>query len=87
MEITALYVPELAIGTSPSCCSDHQSFTENGFSAIGFFENVGNASNYPHYHSSTDELKYLDTEQMALISSAFMASTMTYLGPLERTLS
>ena len=35
------YVPEIKVGSSSSCCSDHQSFTENGFPAIGYFENEG----------------------------------------------
>jgi Zn-dependent M28 family amino/carboxypeptidase len=48
------YVPELIVGESASCCSDHQSFTENGFPAIGYFENEGSASDYPHYHKSSD---------------------------------
>jgi len=29
-------VPELEIGYSPSCCSDHQSFFEQGYPAVGY---------------------------------------------------
>jgi hypothetical protein len=28
--IGAIYVPELTVGYSPTCCSDHQSFFQNG---------------------------------------------------------
>lgn len=34
--LTQLYVPELNIGYSPSCCSDHQSFFEQGYPAVGY---------------------------------------------------
>ena len=34
--LTLLYVPELEIGYSPSCCSDHQSFFEQGYPAVGY---------------------------------------------------
>ena len=53
------YVPEVKVSSSSSCCSDHQSFTENGFPAIGYFENEGSASDYPHYHKSTDLPEYV----------------------------
>jgi len=33
--LTNLYVPELGLGYSPSCCSDHQSFFEQGYPAVG----------------------------------------------------
>src|SRR5260370_34057925 len=28
--ISAIYAPELKVGYSPTCCSDHQSFHQNG---------------------------------------------------------
>jgi Zn-dependent M28 family amino/carboxypeptidase len=34
------YVPTLRTGSSSSCCSDYMSFFENGFAAVGFFENA-----------------------------------------------
>ena len=34
------YVPDLQTGSSSSCCSDYMSFFENGFAAVGFFENT-----------------------------------------------
>ena len=38
MEITRTYVPELGVDFTSGCCSDQQSFYENGFPAVGFFE-------------------------------------------------
>jgi len=79
--ITSLYVPQLPIGISPSCCSDHQSFTENGFSAVGFFEHQGSASDYPDYHKSTDLPGNLNFNQMVLHCSAIMANALTFAVP------
>lgn len=61
--ITEVYVPQLTVARSASCCSDHQSFTEAGFPAIGYFENAGGASDYPHYHSETVRLRGRSAEQ------------------------
>lgn len=80
--LTLLYVPELEIGYSPSCCSDHQSFFEQGYPAVGYFENVGSASDYPHYHKSSDLPENLNFEQVALISRAIAAATATIAVPL-----
>lgn len=78
---TELYVPSLKVAISSSCCSDHQSFTENGFPAIGYFENQGSASDYPHYHQSTDLPEYVDPENMLLITQAMMAAAMSFAVP------
>jgi hypothetical protein len=80
--LTNLYVPELGLGYSPSCCSDHQSFFEQGYPAVGYFENVGSASDYPHYHKSTDLPQYVNFGQVALISQAIAAATATIAEPL-----
>jgi Zn-dependent M28 family amino/carboxypeptidase len=37
-DITELYVPEVQTDLTNVCCSDQQSFYENGFSSVGFFE-------------------------------------------------
>jgi hypothetical protein len=33
--------PELAVGYTPACCSDHQSFDAEGFAATQVFERAG----------------------------------------------
>jgi hypothetical protein len=37
----ALYAPELSVGYTPACCSDHQSFDAEGFAATQVFERAG----------------------------------------------
>eukprot|EP00041_Stephanoeca_diplocostata_P036787 m.1358259 g.1358259 ORF g.1358259 m.1358259 type:complete len:468 (+) comp24934_c1_seq31:54-1457(+) len=76
------YVPGVKVGSSSSCCSDHQSFTENGFPAIGFFENTGSASDYPHYHSETDLPQYIDKDNFVALTQAVLASVMSFAVPV-----
>jgi hypothetical protein len=78
--ITRDYVPTLPIGTTAGCCSDQQSFTEHGFSAIGYFENTANSVVYPHYHQSTDLPQYINQDQLGLEAKALMAAALTYAG-------
>lgn len=48
--VVSAYVPELEIGVTPGCCSDHQSFWERGFPSTQFFERNGNIAD-PMYHN------------------------------------
>jgi len=43
---------------------------------------VGSASDYPHYHQSSDLPENLNFEQVALISRAIAAATATIAVPL-----
>ena len=51
--ISAIYSPELKVGTTAACCSDHQSFHEQGFAATQVFERAGPIAD-PMYHNSGD---------------------------------
>ncbi|KAL4071558.1 hypothetical protein V8B97DRAFT_1870918 [Scleroderma yunnanense] len=51
--ISAIYSPELKIGLTPVCCSDHQSFHQQGFPATHFFERITRIAD-PMYHNSGD---------------------------------
>ncbi|KAI0029712.1 hypothetical protein K488DRAFT_55777 [Vararia minispora EC-137] len=51
--ISAIYSPELKVGFSPACCSDHQSFHQQGFPATHVFERAGPIAD-PMYHNSGD---------------------------------
>jgi hypothetical protein len=66
--ISSIYAPELTVGTTTACCSDHQSFwqygespslsfalqlTWIGFTATQVFERAGWIID-PQYHSSKD---------------------------------
>ncbi|KAI6145900.1 Zn-dependent exopeptidase [Pisolithus tinctorius] len=51
--ISAIYSPELTVGFTPACCSDHQSFHEQGYPATHLFERTGPIAD-PMYHNSGD---------------------------------
>ncbi|GAA5901187.1 M28 family metallopeptidase [Sporobolomyces salmoneus] len=51
--ISTKYVPELVVGRTGACCSDHQSFVENGIASTWIFERNGPIAD-PCYHSSCD---------------------------------
>ncbi|RUO96923.1 hypothetical protein BC936DRAFT_141250, partial [Jimgerdemannia flammicorona] len=75
--VTQFYVPELTIGITGACCSDHQSFWENGFASTQFFERNGPIVD-PMYHNSGD-LVYrsgYDLEQLAAITKAMLSSIL-----------
>jgi hypothetical protein len=76
--ITRDYVPTLPVGATGGCCSDQQSFTEYGFSAVGYFENTANSVVYPYYHQSTDLPQYINQQQLGLEGKALMAAALTY---------
>jgi len=82
-EATRLYVPELDVGYTTGCCSDQQSFVEQGYPAMGFFETPGAAVIYPHYHQSTDLPQYMDFKQVGLITKAAAASLAAFAEPLH----
>ncbi len=83
MEITRTYVPELGVDFTSGCCSDQQSFFEQGFPAVGFFETPGTRVEYPFYHTSDDLLEHLSSEQIYLLAKATMASSIVYADPVE----
>ncbi|KAI9567263.1 hypothetical protein HD554DRAFT_2205647 [Boletus coccyginus] len=51
VKIVAIYSPELVIGYTAVCCSDHQSFHEQDFVAMHVFEHAGPIVD-PMYHKS-----------------------------------
>lgn len=69
---------QLVIGTSDVCCSDQQSFTQNGFPAVAIFETPTRSVVYPEYHKTSDRLEAIDMEQMVLLGSGFMASAILF---------
>ena len=78
MGITTTYVPELQVALTNVCCSDQQSFFENGFAFVGFFETPNPSVVYPQYHQSNDLLEFLNSEQIYLQAKAIMASVLVY---------
>jgi len=47
------YVPQLTVGITTACCSDHQSYYNRGIPATGFFERNGAIADN-QYHKSED---------------------------------
>merc|ERR1719277_1195013 len=81
------YLPSYANANTSGCCSDQQSFHENGFPAVGFFESPGSSVAYPQYHKSTDLLQYIDPQQVAVQAKAAFATAavMAELLPMAPT--
>lgn len=79
--LAQLYVPELVIGYTPACCSDHQSFWENGFPATWVFERNGPIAD-PMYHNSGDvsDRPGYDLEQLRAAARVVTASLLNVAG-------
>ncbi|KDQ54540.1 hypothetical protein JAAARDRAFT_38214 [Jaapia argillacea MUCL 33604] len=72
--MSSIYSPELQVGYTAACCSDHQSFHEQGFPATQVFERAGPIAD-PMYHNSGDlsEREGYDLEQVKSIAKAEFA--------------
>merc|ERR1712187_409816 len=73
-DIATLYVPDLQVGETSLCCTDSQSFYENGYKAISFFETIGGRLANFNSHRDTDDHASIDGEQLLLQSKAFIAT-------------
>jgi hypothetical protein len=75
MALMEEYTPSVETCYTPACCSDHQSFIEQGYSATQFFERCGSIAD-PMYHNPgdlVDRTGFDLEEQMTLISKALGA--------------
>jgi len=79
--MSAIYSPELSVGFTPACCSDHQSFHEQGFAATHLFERAGPIAD-PMYHNSGDlsEREGFDFFQIRSIAKVEMATILHAAG-------
>ncbi|TFK20367.1 Zn-dependent exopeptidase [Coprinopsis marcescibilis] len=79
--VSALYSPELRVGYSGACCSDHQSFWEQGFPASQVFERAGPIVD-PMYHNSGDlsDREGFDFNQLYAIAKVQFASVLHTAG-------
>ncbi|KAG8946756.1 hypothetical protein FRC04_011412 [Tulasnella sp. 424] len=79
--ISKLYAPELTVGYTSACCSDHQSFWEQGFPATQVFERAGPIID-PMYHNSgdlTNRTGY-DFDQLLSITKVTFATVLETAG-------
>lgn len=79
--VSAIYSPDLVVGRTAACCSDHQSFLSFGYPATQVFERNDWIAD-PMYHNSGDlsEREGYDFEQIAAIARVTMASVCEVAG-------
>jgi len=79
--LSAIYSPELVVGFTPACCSDHQSFHYAGFPATQVFERAGPIAD-PMYHNSGDlsNREGYDLEQLKSIAKVQFATLLHVAG-------
>ncbi|GJE89043.1 Zn-dependent exopeptidase [Phanerochaete sordida] len=79
--LSAIYSPELNVGFTPACCSDHQSFHEQGFPSTQVFERAGPIAD-PMYHNSGDltDREGYDFEQLKSIAKVQFATLLHSAG-------
>jgi len=79
--ISSLYSPELTVGPTRACCSDHQSFMRYNFSAVMTFERAGPIVD-PMYHNSLDlsNRTGYDMEQVRSITKVTFAALLHAAG-------
>ncbi|EAL23617.1 hypothetical protein CNBA2640 [Cryptococcus deneoformans B-3501A] len=79
--LSQLYSPELVVGKTAACCSDHQSFVTYGFPATQVFERNGPIVD-PMYHNSGDvsQREGYDFEQIVSIAKVTLSALLTVAG-------
>lgn len=79
--LSQLYSPELSIGRTGACCSDHQSFLSYGYPASAVFERNGPIAD-PKYHNTGDvsAREGYDFDQIVSIAKVTMAALLTVGG-------
>ncbi|KAH8093872.1 Zn-dependent exopeptidase [Cristinia sonorae] len=79
--MASLYSPELTVGYTSTCCSDHQSFHGQGFPATQVFERAGPIVD-PMYHNSGDvsDREGYDFEQVRSIAKVQFATLLQTAG-------
>ncbi|KAF5363899.1 hypothetical protein D9756_000213 [Leucocoprinus leucothites] len=79
--ISEIYSPELTIGYSAACCSDHQSFHDLGYPGTQVFERAGPIAD-PFYHNSGDlsDRDGYSFEQLYAISKVQFATLLHTAG-------
>ncbi|KAF8165593.1 hypothetical protein B0H34DRAFT_793964 [Crassisporium funariophilum] len=79
--VSKIYSPELQVGFTAACCSDHQSFHEQGFPATQVFERAGPIAD-PMYHNSGDlsDREGYDFEQLFAIAKVQFATVLHTAG-------
>ncbi|KAF9077072.1 hypothetical protein BDP27DRAFT_1313087 [Rhodocollybia butyracea] len=79
--LSSLYSPTLFTGFTSACCSDHQSFFEQGFPSTQVFERAGPIVD-PMYHNSGDlsDREGYSFEQLKAIAKVQFATILHFAG-------
>lgn len=79
--LSRLYAPELVVGLTAACCSDHQSFLSYGFPSTQVFERNGWIAD-PMYHNSGDlsQREAYDLEQVRSIAKVTLSAVLSVAG-------
>jgi len=83
-EIAEMYVPGIQRVDTSACCSDHQSFYENGFPSVGFVEGGGYTID-PRYHHVLDlaNREGFSFNQIRSVTQIMLASAAEIAGYIE----
>jgi len=83
-KIAATYMPNLKQGASSGCCSDEQSFYNQGFPSLGIFETPTTNVVYPRYHQIGDSWDngLINYDQIHLFAQAISSCILEYSQPL-----
>jgi len=73
------YFPSLRTGSTTACCSDQQSYYNEGYAAVGVFEGATSSVTYPEYHTSNDAVTNtnINWDQVAAFSKAVYSCVLT----------
>jgi hypothetical protein len=76
-KLAGIYSPELVVGTTAACCSDHQSSNAFGFPSTQMFERNGGIID-PMYHNTGDVSRRAgyDLDQVKSISKVTLAGLL-----------
>jgi len=79
--VSKIYSPELTVGITPACCSDHQSFHRQGYPATQVYERAGPIID-PMYHNSGDlsDRRGYDLQQVRAITKVTLGALLEFAG-------
>jgi len=84
-EVMSIYTPEVQTCTTTACCSDHQSFYEQGYSSTQFFERCGSIADdkYHNIGDIVDRTGFEIQDELIPVSKGVIASVAYIAEPLE----
>ena len=83
-KFSQVYQPSLKIGNTNGCCSDNQSFYNQGFPTAGIFETPTLGISYPQYHKPGDvwDSGLLNYAQITQFGTSSFACVLEYANPI-----